>query len=283
MDALHLRRAFLLLVIGSLSFAALLGVGVMLFSPNFGHLAGCTIATALTITLFSVISLGCAWAWERERRRIPAIAGLVLSGISFVVFEVLIWGEQYMQWEWEEVIAKAMGLGTVWSVLMALFCMLGLARLRRGWMWINVATQTIAWVLAVVLTPVIAYELDDDITLRLIGVLGILTACGTICVPILHRLSAMPAVEPLVTTTLVLTIVCPRCTTRQEVPAGRSHCGECGLRFNIEIEEEHCQNCGYVLYKLTSDRCPECGLPIAARPGTPGQALPPDNQDTERT
>ena len=104
----------------------------------------------------------------------------------------------------------------------------------------------------------------------MLAALGILTGCGAICVPILHRLSAMPVVEHMVTTKLMLTLTCPRCESRQELPVGHSKCSKCGLRMNIEIEEEHCSKCGYVLYKLTSDRCPECGTPIGPQSAAEG-------------
>jgi predicted amidophosphoribosyltransferase len=30
----------------------------------------------------------------------------------------------------------------------------------------------------------------------------------------------------------------------------------------IKVDEPHCETCGYLLYRLKSDRCPECGTPV---------------------
>ncbi|MBU0717421.1 MAG: hypothetical protein KJ749_04160 [Planctomycetes bacterium] len=104
-------------------------------------------------------------------------------------------------------------------------------------------------------------EKDDDWG-RAMGVLAILVVCGCIAVPILHRVSAIRIREETRTTELSLSLTCPRYGKPQKLPAGRSRCAECGLRFSIEIDEEQCSSCGYPLYRLTSSACPECGTPF---------------------
>ncbi|MCH8251503.1 MAG: zinc ribbon domain-containing protein [Planctomycetes bacterium] len=107
--------------------------------------------------------------------------------------------------------------------------------------------------------------IPEDLWYRFMGVLGITGACGTVAVPILHRVSAIRVQDETHTVDLSATIklVCPRCGKEQQLALGRSRCGSCGLRIRVEIEEEHCRNCGYVLYKLESAVCPECGTPVA--------------------
>jgi ribosomal protein L37E len=97
---------------------------------------------------------------------------------------------------------------------------------------------------------------------RGMGILGIAVACGTIAVPILHKVSAIRVREAVRTTELSLAMICPRCGKNQTLSVGRSKCCECGLGFSIEIEEENCKKCGYPLYKIESAVCPECGTPI---------------------
>lgn len=250
-------------MIGSLALAAAVGVFALLIDPDFSSTTARILGTTLTVTLFSLTALGCAVAWERDHWRRVAGVGFVISALSFIVFLPGIWLD--MPRDWEEPVYKAMGHGATWSVYLALVCLLALARLKQRWRWTRYATQISATLLGLLISGLIVFEPNDDEWARALGVLAILTGCGTICVPILHKLSAMPPGEQLATTALILGITCPRCEQTQEVPAGRSRCGKCGLRFNIQIEEEACSGCGYPLYKLTSDRCPECGTPITAK------------------
>ena len=96
--------------------------------------------------------------------------------------------------------------------------------------------------LAVQLTLTILFEPNADLWMRMIGVLSILAVCGTITVPILHRISAIPreGEERAVGDRLIL--ICPRCSKQLEQPLGHSTCGGCGLGFQIEIEAEVSEN-----------------------------------------
>ena len=261
MGSLRLQRVFLFSLIGSLLLAAVMGILALMAEARFSRTSERIISTALTITLFSLTSMGYAIAWERGRWRPVAATGFGISALSFLVFLPGIWLR--LRGGWEDAVFRIMGVGVTWSVGLALLSLLALARLRQSWVWTRYGTQTVAVVLGASVSAMVLFDWDDFDYVRYLGVLTILTGCGTVCVPILHRLSAIPKHDRLLTTGLVLTITCPRCAESQQVAAGRSTCGKCRLKFRIEIEEATCATCGYPLYMLTSDRCPECGTPIA--------------------
>ncbi len=263
MDPPRLHRAFLFLVIGSLGLSALLGISALVLDTGFGPLQERTLATAASLALFSILALACAWAWDRRKRRPVAIAGLVVGALTFPAYLAEIWVRHP-----GVLFEKTMGVGTAWDVYLATVCLLSLARLRKGWDWVNIAAHVTGCLLALFWTIGFVGEVEDEIFWRTMGVLLILFLCAAICVPILHRLSAIPP-ERAITTVLKLKLECPRCGRAQVLPAGAAACAGCGLGIHIEITEERCAHCGYVLYKLTSDRCPECGTPIAAATPAP--------------
>jgi hypothetical protein len=63
-----------------------------------------------------------------------------------------------------------------------------------------------------------------------------------------------------------LQLTCPRCSKAQTLPLGNSACSQCGLKFSIQAAEPQCMQCGYLLYGLSTGRCPECGADAAAAP-----------------
>lgn len=270
MEAFRPFRIFLFAVIGSLAVAAAMGILVFLVGRSFPY-DDELLGTMLTITLFSLTSLGCAWAWERGRWRPVAAAGIGLSAISFLIFLLGLWWDySWGMWEAREWVFKLMGVGALWSILCAHLCLLSLARLKRQWRWVFYGTGGSALLFAAVLSYRIfdeSHAWDADFFIRVLGILAILAGCGTICAPILHRLSAIAPekLQTLNAAALVVALTCPRCAQAQQVAAGRSKCHKCGLKFRFEIEEETCATCGYSLYGLTSDRCPECGTPIVAQ------------------
>ncbi|MCH8165820.1 MAG: hypothetical protein IH889_09445 [Planctomycetes bacterium] len=130
---------------------------------------------------------------------------------------------------------------------------------------ICIGAALVAWSLALIWDPVLGYGgAWQDWWERMTGVLAILTSCGTIVTPILaliEKLQRKASVESLPMKVWV-TLTCPRCKTQQQMRTGPVKCASCGLRITIAVEEPRCA-CGYLLYRLESNRCPECGREIA--------------------
>jgi Zn finger protein HypA/HybF involved in hydrogenase expression len=78
---------------------------------------------------------------------------------------------------------------------------------------------------------------------------------------VLARLNRRPRLDTL-PPDIAVTLFCPLCRKKQAIPAGGSACKGCGLRIEVRTEEPTCSQCGYLLYRLTSDNCPECGTPV---------------------
>ena len=170
---------------------------------------------------------------------------------------------------------KATSVACVMAVAVPQIALLSLARMRRQYGWVRWVTVMLATILGGLISYMIITGDDQEPWLRLMGILAIGDVCGTIAVPILHRISAIRAREEVRTVELLLSLTCPRCDKTQKLPVGRTKCSGCGLRLSIDIEEEQCEHCGYPLYRLTSAVCPECGTPIA-------RDLTDPQSDTER-
>ncbi len=118
---------------------------------------------------------------------------------------------------------------------------------------------------AILLDIILIYNLENnDIFARLIGAISIATACATSAVGVLARINRGVDAEPGAFEMVNVSMSCPRCQKKQTLPLGDSRCGGCDLRIHIRVEEPRCTECGYLLYKLTSESCPECGTAIHA-------------------
>jgi hypothetical protein len=183
---------------------------------------------------------------------------------ALAIWLALIW---LVPWVWygdyrtAESISIVGGTFTTISLWAAHHGLMSLPRLdRQAYRMARHATQGLAGLLGFVIIAVIWTETYEDWTAKLIGVLAILAACGTVVTPVLafieHR--ARRGEPETVARRVEIDLVCPRCGSSQRLRAGPSRCSECNLRIAIDVEEPRC-TCGYLLYKLESDRCPECG------------------------
>ena len=259
------QRTLLLSFIASIAACGLVGI-YCLTVGDLDDLAVHILATISTVGAASILALASAIPWERRRWPPIGACGFVVVGIAMLLVLGGIWWEP--SWRRHEWFYKLMFTSCVLAIAFPHVGLLSLAALRRQYEWVRIATVIVIVLLAGQITIMIIYEVDEFPWFRVMGVLGILDVCGTIAVPVLHRLSAMRVTDEdrTVESGATFSLTCPRCGKAQKLSVGRSRCGQCGLKISIEIEEEHCAKCGYSLYKNTSAVCPECGTPIAAGP-----------------
>jgi len=255
------QRLLLFCFIGSISLCGLIGIFALLLGEMTDFI-GRVLATTATVGGASIFALAAAIPWERKRWQPVGPLGMLAVVNAMVFLLILIWLDPYFAngYKW---FFKALFVSCVFAVALPHIGLLSLASLHRAYEIVRLGTVGAIALLGAALSFLIVGEVDPgELGARLLGVLGILDACGTVAVPILHRVSRIRSAESTVTTKLELTLTCPRCRTTQTLPVGRSKCTSCGLKFTIDIEEEHCPKCGYVLYQLTSDKCPECGTNV---------------------
>jgi len=263
------QRALLIGFVSSIAACGLVGVYCLLVGA-FGSLHAKVLGTTAVVASASILGLASAVPWERRRWHPVGPLGMFSVTVGLVLVLVAIWAEIWLRNQgWSDRFLRIMGTACVAGVAFPHVGLMSLARLRRHYEWVRVGTLVVIAVLAIQISITIWVELNGDAWFRLVGVVAIAVACGTIALPILHRISAIRTREAVRTVELFLTATCPRCESTQRLPVGRSRCVKCGLRFLIEIEEETCGTCGYPLYKLTSAVCPECGTSIVGSRDSP--------------
>jgi hypothetical protein len=224
-------------LIAALSLSALIGIYIFV-AGDFGEMEIKTLITTLSLSFFSITSLGCTVAMERQRVVWLTVPGLVVSGVAFFWSLLLIWAEWH-----SEPSAKGMVILVLFAFSFAQGSLLELPRLRGRAAWTFPATLTCIAGLALLLSGMIVFELDDEFFFRLAGVLGILDASGTLSIPILHRLGRKThADEPsgsgaLPRQSWQVQLACPRCGHQGVYPAGLIECPQCALGFRLTVLE----------------------------------------------
>jgi hypothetical protein len=257
------QRTFLLGFILSIVFCGLVGI-YCLATGTIGVIEGRILLTTAAVGASSILALAAVVPWERRRWHPIGPLGLLAVTVSLAITSVMVWWSKSIDYE---ALVKAFFISIVLAVAFPHIGLVGMARLRSSWAIIQLGTVVMIVILAGQIISSIVFEMKDETWYRFIGIFSIVVACGTVSVPILHKVSALQGREAVKTTALMLNIKCPRCSTNQELGVGASKCVKCALKFRIEIEEEQCRKCGYPLYQLESTTCPECGTPIAMQPG----------------
>lgn len=255
------QRGLLFGFIGSILCCGLVGIYCLVVG-QMGSFERRVLGTTAVVGAASILGLACAIPWERRRWHPIGPIGIFAVAIALILVLIAIWVDLWRVVSWDEEFYKTMGVVCVAGVALPHVGLLSLARLRRSYGWVRRSTIMMIVLLGGAISYVIVEEPRGDSWPRIIGILAIIVVCGTIAVPILHRVSAIRMRDDIRTVELLLSVTCPRCSKTQELAVGRSRCAGCGLKFLIQIDEEHCPTCGYPLYRLESSVCPECGTPI---------------------
>lgn len=193
MKNIGFKRAFLYLLIASVSLSAMIGIVVILIG-NFGEFETKVLLTALTITVTSILGLACGAYLETGRARLLPLAGIVLALVSAIMWMVIIWyGTIHNDWY-----VKSLMSATLISAACSHISLLSLARLKKKFMWSRYAVHASVWALTAFFLYFIWTngEIPEQIIARVEGVLGIIVASLTVITPVFHRLSsAEPTVE----------------------------------------------------------------------------------------
>ena len=127
--------------------------------------------------------------------------------------------------------------------------------------WLRLGTLGTGAV-AALLWVLIGFGADSELVLRLDAACVILAGCGGLALAVVDRLNRRLDVESLPRELQVIMLFCPMCRKKQTLQLGGAACKSCGLRIEVRAEAPVCAKCGYMLFALTSDRCPECGESI---------------------
>lgn len=279
---MKLHRAFLWVMIGSLSAAALLGIWAVLV-PDFGRLQGRVLTTCLVLGLYAMPAFGCAVVLQRKRLAAIMWGGIAAALLAVFIWFMMIWNElpafaQSAMWTLLFKAGFTTSVFTVWATHVGLLMLLPLRKpvARHA----RTATLGIVGVLAVLFLFVMWAEFESEVVFRSIAALSIAGICGTLVVPILAliELTLTRDTRESVPSKVKVDLTCPRCGSRQRLQTGFHRCSSCRLQIEIHVEEPRC-TCGYLLYKLTTSSCPECGRAVPAidrwdhdHPGTPHTA-----------
>lgn len=223
-------------------------------------------ATAGAFAVFAIMAIaslvGTAGGWRRMLRW----SGVLAAAICLAVTLVIVWKD-------------LRGSGGGYAVLVSVAAWLAYANamlaipLPRGQEWLRAVTLLAAAMTALAFDVAITNERDalGDWAQRLGASTGILAGCGTLAIAVLFTLNRRADVSTDVLWVLKeITVICPVCRKKQDVPLGDSACAGCGLMLQLRVEPPRCASCGYILLMNKSKQCPECGASAQA----PAMAVP---------
>lgn len=179
------KKFFLYLLIASVSASGIVGIAVIVIG-NFGELEGKILATTLTISLASILGLGCGAAYDTGRAKIIPIAGGICIIGGSIVWIAMIW-----QW-WDDYDSFRLAFSvTSLGFACALLSLLSLADLPEKLSWLRGAQHAAVWLLTALVQYIIWFEPpeDDRFLFKSMGVLAIIVAGLAITAPILHKLN----------------------------------------------------------------------------------------------
>lgn len=263
---MHLRTAFLWVVIVSLGFSALLGTAAVLYPYVFGSsLEELIFGSSLLTGLFSALALGCSIVMGR-RRLVPVMwIGIAASGLALLGWLALIWtNTPWLIDPWWLKLKDVLTVLAIWATHLGILSIPTLH--RRLFRVVRATTLVIAGLLGLVIILVILAETEMwkwGAVVRTMWALAILASCGTVVSPVLALVEFIQRTgRPRVMDgQAIVSVTCPRCAAALHVACGLSRCGSCGLKITIDVKEPHCA-CGNLLEWMVDDRCPECGRAI---------------------
>ncbi len=231
----RLTRILLVSLLTTLGITAALGV-IVLLGVEFGEMTWRILSFGLSTAYFCLTGLGCAVALERAVWQRFAKMGIALSTIAFLVTAVGIFTDFFDSEEF----GKSCGILWMLSAVFGYSCLMTLPRLSSKHAWMRITVIAMAFVLTAIFSYMLITELrglDEEFFFRVAGVLSVLIALGTLGIPVVSKLSALPATtQSSPEKPEEIQLSCPRCHKRQLLLFGGALCERCGLEIDVQIK-----------------------------------------------
>jgi len=203
-----------------------------------------------------------------DRRHFFRWPGITVGFASIVLFIIAVWNDAD-----SEFFARLGAAALSVCAALAYINLILMSKLRGNQQWLKWLTIGFTLISGICFAAA-ALTFDDgsptEVLLRAAAAAGITALCGSIALIVLtvlnQRVDApmIPSVEM-----THIHLRCPRCESDQHALIGDAVCTNCQLQIFTRVTEPQCPACGYNLYKLTSNRCPECGADV----GPPAPAI----------
>jgi hypothetical protein len=231
-------------------------------------------STAACLGLFGVAATGSLAGAGLDRRHWRYL-GVVAALAAFVIGTIGIWRDLHQGPLAFAIIASLAAV--VAHANLVLLCPLKPSQRWLAWATIVCAVLTAA---GVCMATSIDSEMDDLLA-RITGAAGILAGCGSLALLVLAGLNRKVKPKAVLSKIQEFTLICPGCNKKQKLPVGDARCPTCLLEIHVSFSEPHCPKCDYLLYMLSSDRCPECGTIV--RGPKPTEAEPVASPESPAT
>ena len=270
-----MRNVTLWIVVGSAIAGASVGIlGILLGDlPSAGleFIGSC-------VTIFITASMAFLCVLVLDRGILPRLMwfGIGACWLSTLLWLLFIWFADQLFSRGEVVdylrVVSIVSTLAAWSTYFGLMCWLpvttgSLGSLRRVTLSLASSFAGILIILNVLGLSKIGIDWFEVLG-RVLGIIGIAGFGLTIVTVVLTFVirAREKANRDTMSERFVVEVVCPRCDTTNKLKRGVGKCLKCLLLIHIQIEEPRC-SCGYSIYRLASDRCPECGsiIPPADR------------------
>jgi hypothetical protein len=186
-----MKKVFLSSFIISLCLTAIVGIFVFLFG-DFGEIESKILFTSLIIGMYSLNALCCYTSYQNDRLKSFSIVGITLTIIGAFYFLLIVWG--IIDWSLFYSNDNTLRILLTLIILPVFFSYTSLMLLIKNETKLvkigQRVTITMITILAIMLLMLIYNTgLEDfDFYFRLIGVVSIIGALGTIVTPILNKM-----------------------------------------------------------------------------------------------
>jgi hypothetical protein len=182
MNYTEIRKLSLKFFIGFLGLTAVVAI-VSVLGGEFGELQWKILATTLTISAASILSMACAAFIEKKKSLNLGMSGIVLSIVAAVLLIIGIWPEIDSELYWRTTISVA-----VVAVGFAHGFLLVLPDLDDKQKWIQSFSTVTIGILCLLIVAAILGDINNDIYFRILAVVAIIAGLETLTIPILMKL-----------------------------------------------------------------------------------------------